>query len=77
MALRPRLFSCRRSDPGPPHAGAVLLVNGLTGFCLAEAALRKPKGSLPWWNAEFIKMARNAAVPEPEKRKRERKRGEC
>lgn len=68
MALKPRLYSCRRSDPslGPSHAGAVLLANGLTGFCFAAAALQNPKAGL-WWNAEFIKMARNSAVLEPEK----------
>lgn len=68
MALKPRLCSCRSSDPspGPSHAFALLLAHDLTGFCFAEAARQNPNARL-WWNAEFIKMARNSVVPEPEK----------
>lgn len=69
MALKPRLCSCRSSDlsPSPSHAGAVLLAHDLTGFCFAEASQQDPNAG--FWNAEFIKMARNSAVPEPEKKK--------
>lgn len=76
MALKPRLCSCRSSDPspGPSHAVApLLLAHDLTGFCFAEAAKTPTQGF--WWNAEFIKMARNSVVPEPEKGGRKKKEG--
>lgn len=70
MALKPRLCSCRSSDPSPSpsHAAAVLLAHDLTGFCFAEAEQQNPNAGF-WQNAEFIKMARNSVVPQPGKKK--------